>query len=203
MHKPKNSDRVKALTSAMNSMFQATSHNTRPRQRAPAEGSYPFIPYRCEEAINLLEKAAMLFGYRPYSRMYHGRPSFLDIGCGAGNICLLANAVGMHANGLDLDEVMLKHGRKFVTTHNAHLFKANALTYRKYGDYDILYSWRPMADPELWEALQRRLIEEAKLEALIILPWWCEHIWPKDRRVRCVYRSKGWGMGRIYEKVKE
>jgi trans-aconitate methyltransferase len=105
-------------------------------------------------------------------------PRFLDVGCGPGTKMLLASRFfGLDAAGIEISPEMAgaaqAHGP--VTTGDALQVPAGT-----YGQFDLIWLYRPFRDPELEEKLEARIMDEMKPGAILAGGAW-EHC-PADSR---------------------
>lgn len=129
------------------------------------KGSYPFISNRNLEVV--LDTLIAIKTRFPVTGNY---PKFLDAGCGIGQIVHLAQYVGYQAYGIDLDDDMLKEGRKmFSKYHNRpFLTKADITKYRNYSKYDVVYYYCPMNNHDKEVKFERYVDKKVKIGAIII-----------------------------------
>lgn len=161
---------------------------------------WQFIPSRYYELLIVLDKVvplALKNRAKELSRLTEsdkcwtdvGHLSFLDVGCGPGNILQLVNAysllryslsrnkqrrnMGFYLNGIEHDLRLAKiadASRLGCITHG------DALEYKHYKQHDIIFYYRPIKDKELGEELDKKIYHAAKPGAIIIpnLPHWQE-----------------------------
>lgn len=156
-------------------------------------GSYAFIPMPSRRILSTLMKAYDYLWKRSSSRQ---ELSFLDAGCGVGNIMLLARAVGFDAYGLELDPTTIRFA-KIINPFWKDIQKQNILTYLSYGEFDVVYYYCPFNNMRKEAQFEKRVEDQMKIGALLIgkPSWW------KDKRFRkLTFRQIG---GSIYKKVKE
>jgi len=68
--------------------------------------------------------------------------------------------------GFDIVEAYVAAGRKYFGLGD-HLFVDDCLTF-DYGDYDVIYFYRPFIDDEKQRLFESRLIDTAKVGAYIV-----------------------------------
>lgn len=95
-----------------------------------------------------------------------GRHKFLDIGCGIGNIVLLANILGFDAYGLEYKKEIYDIAKSLAGKNN--IFKGNMATFEKYSEYDVLYYYEPMCDGRAMEKFAIKLAKAMKVGAYVI-----------------------------------
>jgi len=92
---------------------------------------------------------------------------FLDIGCGTGLTLHIARALGFDAYGLETDPTTLKlldatHGR------TKHVLVEDALSFKKYGDFQVLFMYRPFRDEQVQLQLEQRVMASMQKNAILI-----------------------------------
>jgi hypothetical protein len=100
-------------------------------------------------------------------------PWFLDVGCGIGLKVFQAAEMFAQADGLEYESGHAAIGQTMMQRGGwptARIFQADALTFDHYGDYDVLYVYKPMYGPAL-EQMEARLIGQARPGTLLIAPY--------------------------------
>lgn len=99
---------------------------------------------------------------------------FLDVGCGGGLKVLSALRYFQEADGLDFQQSYIDIAQEMLGRANtgvANAFQADALTFDDYGDYDVIYFFRPIRDQDKIVEMERRVVDQAKKGALLIAPY--------------------------------
>jgi hypothetical protein len=133
----------------------------RPR---PWTGDYfDLVPYDAHSFLSYLDLACHVM------RVLHNREPatlrFLDIGCGIGTKVHLAGQLGLDAYGLELRRDYCKLADLLVP---GRICQGDALTHSCYGDYDILFFYRPIRHGEMERRLEKRVYADAKEGAVVI-----------------------------------
>lgn len=137
---------------------------------AKAQGCFPDIGL-----TNSDFHAHMHAAYRV--RLAQARPvpvRFLDVGCGGGLKVYSALRYCDKAYGFDLDEGYVEAGRRLLAMDkaaDANIFAADALTFPGYGDFDIIYFYRPLSDESLLCQLEQRIAEHARPGTILVAPY--------------------------------
>lgn len=76
--------------------------------------------------------------------IYKEGMSFVDLGCGAGNVLLYAHNIGYDVVGVDFNESLLKH-----VEYKTICADLNKLEPDFYKDFDVIYCFRPLTDENL------------------------------------------------------
>jgi SAM-dependent methyltransferase len=100
--------------------------------------------------------------------------SFLDVGCGGGIKVLAARRFFKKTSGLEFDRNYAARARKLLREAGqggSRIIRANAMTYRKYEDYDVVFMFRPMSDGEQLKLLEQQVIDRVRPRTVIIAPY--------------------------------
>jgi SAM-dependent methyltransferase len=127
--------------------------------------SYPFIPHDPVDLVHIFTNVEKYL----YNRGIKHDPTFLDAGCGVGNIMALAHSVGFDVSGIDInpDLIELAH-HLFRHTQNYELDICDILSYNRYNEFDIIYYFCPIQDIELEKQFEKKVETDAKRGAIII-----------------------------------
>lgn len=125
---------------------------------------YGFIPANTKEVSKTL---IGLYNHVRGDGYNMGECKFLDIGCGIGNIVLLACHIGFNAYGLEYNKEIYNIARSLIVG-SARIFKGNMSTFKKYGEYDVLYYYVPIADGREMEKFAKKLTKAMKVGAYVI-----------------------------------
>jgi trans-aconitate methyltransferase len=91
---------------------------------------------------------------------------FLEVGCGPGTKMLLARELfGLDVHGFD----RVPEYVDAATEHGLDVFLQDALTYRDYGKFDIVFLNRPVRDATLERELERLVWSRMRRGAVLIL----------------------------------
>ena len=71
--------------------------------------------------------------------------TFVDLGCGAGNVLRYATNIGYDVTGVDFDKNLLEHAKDYNTIQS----KFEDLEDDFYKDFDVIYIYRPLKKEEL------------------------------------------------------
>lgn len=113
------------------------------RQDGVRDTEFGWCPYDIRVFLRLL--AAAVYASR------NGR--FLDLGCGIGTKCVLAESVGLRAEGIERVPAYIAQAREWdVTVHEADL-----LEWTSYSGYGIVYVNHPLRGEEAEEEFERKL----------------------------------------------
>lgn len=122
----------------------------------PDERYYPFISFDLEEAWEQLQLA----------RECASGKEFLDVGCGFGNIMLLAYYAGLHPHGIEYNEKLRPY--TLSPLPSSAIKYMDARRYRTYGQYDIVYLYCPIRNSKLEAQLEEQIESALKPGAIYI-----------------------------------
>lgn len=169
-------------------------------------GFYGFVPSR--RIIELTRTFKVVFDY--LINRTDGDCSFLDAGCGAGNVLLIANSVGFtKVTGIEFDEKTVEIARGLikpaVCSCNDQYYKiieADITKYSKYKDYDVIYYFQPIRSEGGMSEFLHLLRKNIKVGAVVIANGTCQPF-KDDRRFKRILKPLNVSpIDGIYEKVK-
>ncbi len=99
---------------------------------------------------------------------------FLDVGCGTGFKVMMAARYFDQCDGLEYDPAYVSAAKRFLRRggfETCSAFKADGLTYEGYGDYDVLYFYRPMREDDQLQELEAQILRCARPKTLVIAPY--------------------------------
>jgi SAM-dependent methyltransferase len=131
---------------------------------------YGFIPYHSyyEVIHELVTVLRLVERSRGIAHTYSSKPKFLDIGCGIGNMVLLAQMFGYAADGLEYNPKICRAAKQFCAHTPAKIFRGDMRTFDRYGDYDVLYYYQPMCDYAVMAEFTRELAKNVKPGAYVV-----------------------------------
>lgn len=149
--------------------ISAKYRNGRPKSAIHIKNlSYHFIPHGSRLTASLILKARSVLELNRKHRTY---PSykFLDAGCGAGNVMLLAFKACFSVYGLEIDPTTIAFAEKLEILPGRGLIKRqNILTYKDYSKYDVIYFFRPIINELKQREFENRLKDQMKIGAILI-----------------------------------
>jgi 2-polyprenyl-3-methyl-5-hydroxy-6-metoxy-1,4-benzoquinol methylase len=124
------------------------------------------IPY---SYIEILAKELEIIQRRLYKKLRR-KPKFLDIGCGIGNLVMLASFLDYEAAGLEYNLKTYRVAKKLcnITLPDSKIIKGDMRTFKHYSEYDVLYCYQPIADYKKMDEFTIKLAEEMKSGAYVI-----------------------------------
>lgn len=95
---------------------------------------------------------------------------FVDVGCGVGLKLLQAASLYEKVSGIEYEPHRAKAAELWLG-RNAHVIAADALTFPAYGDFDVIYAYKPLQDDEMMRQTEDRMVAQAKPGTILIMPY--------------------------------
>lgn len=139
------------------------------RQGADAKdhGCHRDIPYPIKWFSKLIGAA-----YRICLALRRQRPlKFLDVGCGGGTKVLAATTCFDLCDGLEYDTNTVTTGRRFLellSPGRCKMIHGDALEFSDYGEYDVIYFYRPLRGHHRMVAMEERIFDQASPGTVIL-----------------------------------
>lgn len=182
--------------------YSGNRHNDPIWKRNYKLGAFGFVP--CREITEFIKVFKATFDY--LTKKVNKDLSFLDAGCGVGNMMLLAHSVGfIKTNGIEIDEKTARIARKLLKCamheYDYKVIRADLTRYDKYKDYDVIYYFQPMHDGSILKFLHL-LGKNMKVGAVVIANGVCQPF-KDDRKFKRILKSFDvLSVDGIYEKVR-
>ncbi len=123
---------------------------------------YPFIAMDTRQAVEQIRIARDFLEPKITDR----KLNFFDAGCGIGNILLIAEQYFFEVYGIERDEYPCRLAQQFFGTERVQ--QADVWDFRGYGDYDVIYYFRPLPDGEPEGRLERLIEDKMRKDAVLI-----------------------------------
>jgi SAM-dependent methyltransferase len=136
--------------------------------------SFPYIPLGIDVFIKQMKYAKKVLAaiHHIYPQnLYHHK--FIDVGCGIGTKVIIARQF-FNAYGLELSKKYCEVSKKMFPRKDNRIINCNALTFKKYKMFDIIYYYCPISDSVIQRKLEQRIFRNAKPGAMIICNL-CKH----------------------------
>ena len=165
MEEPPRSDRPPEVMDHVVAMFVDMLHTlANPRaftqtEAASKSGHWADIPYPMASFARVLGAA-----YRVCLAQRRPRPlRFLDVGSGGGVKLLAATTCFHRCDGLEYDADAVRSGSRLLEVlapETCRLFHGDALAFDRYGDYDVIYFFRPISETDRMAELEARILAQ-------------------------------------------
>lgn len=136
------------------------------RERTYEQGMYPCIPFSNQSFLNRLQDAMDILQAVGTRDDKGGRPKFIDVGCGIGMKVKMAALAGLEAHGIEYHKEYVRLAHRLV--NQSCITRGDAREYKRYGEFDIIYFYCPMANHDLQIQLEKTIYEQAKEGAVLI-----------------------------------
>jgi SAM-dependent methyltransferase len=154
---------------------------------------YPFVPM----AFNTMAKQiAIAYELMPVAPSDLGRGSFLDIGCGIGNVLDIANRAGFWVRGIEYNKKL-----RPLNEFKDKVFWGDAFDFTEYHTFNCIYMYCPIQNGKLETRLER-LVEDSMQVGCIYI---CNN--KQDKRIDEDQRFKpiknGLEVGNMWQKINQ
>ncbi len=93
-------------------------------------------------------------------------PRLLDVGCGIGNVLLIAEQFGFDVYGIEKDEYPFRVAARLIGEER--IAQADIWTYEGYGEYGVIYYYRPFSGREQQLRFEKLIEDTMKTGAILI-----------------------------------
>lgn len=92
--------------------------------------------------------------------------SFMDVGCGTGNILLIAEQFGFDVWGIEKDEYPFSIAQRLIGEEK--IFQEDIRNYKKYAEMDVIYYFCPFSAGDEQRKFEQYIENEMKAGAVLI-----------------------------------
>lgn len=124
---------------------------------------YPFVAMDTRQMFNQIQLVANHLRKRGQQIK---SPSFIDIGCGIGNVILVAEQMEFEVFGIEKDPYPYKIARKLMGEEK--VAPEDIWNYKKFGDFDVIYYFRPFHDGKLQRKFEHMIEDTLKTGGVLI-----------------------------------
>lgn len=124
---------------------------------------YPFVPMDTRQAHAQLGLARAQL--QRQNKMVPG-VSFIDVGCGIGNVTLLAELMDFSAFGIEKDEYPYKIAQKLMGREC--VAQDDIWEFNRFAEFDVIYYFRPFAEKKLQIDFEQMIEEKLKPGGILI-----------------------------------
>ncbi len=99
---------------------------------------------------------------------------FLDVGCGCGLKVISAAPYFDRCAGLEYDPGYAARAEELferLRNGRCRAIQGDALAFGDYGDFDVIYFYQPIREPELLAQMERRIVAQAPEGTLLVAPY--------------------------------
>ncbi len=139
-----------------------TRDSQRESQNDP-EAEYPFVPMDTRQVYQQIKCAS---DYLASHQTTKPPFSFIDIGCGIGNVLLFAEMMDFEVCGIEKDEYPFKIGAKLIGEDLVS--QADIWDFTDYHKFDVIYYFRPFHQGETQRKFEKLIEEQLKPGGILI-----------------------------------
>lgn len=140
--------------------------------------NFQFVPFPCGAFVDLITEAFFISGQDRSKK-------FLDIGCGIGTKVILACSY-FDAYGIDYNSDYVDKSKVWGLNR---VSLVDALVFDKYNQFDCLYYYRPLFNPEMYYEFEEKIHKDMK-SGSIVAPMASRYDW--DNQVDVKRLTKYW-----------
>lgn len=126
---------------------------------------YPFVAMDTRQVFTQLEFVGRHLELDPDAPPKHP-PRLLDVGCGIGNVLLVAEQFGFEVYGFEKDEYPYRVAAKLIGEER--IAQADIWTYEGYDKYEVIYYYRPFSGREQQLRFERLIEDSMKTGGILI-----------------------------------
>lgn len=136
----------------------------RESQNDPA-GEYPFVAM---DTRQVYEQLRFVAGYlaEKKTQTENWPPTFIDIGCGIGNVMLIAEQFGFDVFGLEKDPYPAAIAAQLFSADR--VFQSDIFAFPDYARFDVIYYFRPFSQARMQSRFELTIETSMKPGAILI-----------------------------------
>ena len=143
-------------------------------------GAYQYIPLNTGcfvDQMFLSIRVREVLDGEPYFKQSIYQTNFLDVGCGIGTKVFVARALKMQACGIEIRPNLVAEARKRMGfyasfrwngSYRHPIMEADALKFKHYGRFHIVYYYRPLCDDKKQAKLERAIWEQLRPGSILL-----------------------------------
>jgi len=124
---------------------------------------YPFVAM---DTRQVFEQMAIVHTHLGMDKNPGKIRSFIDVGCGIGNIMLIAEQYSFDAYGIEKDEYPFQLATELIDTE--HVWQKDIWEFEDYDKFDVIYYFRPLPDAEPQTKFEKLIEEKIKTGGILI-----------------------------------
>lgn len=123
---------------------------------------YPFVPMDTRQMFRQIQVA----NNHLQAKGRQGMRSFIDIGCGIGNVLLVAEQMGFDVYGIEKDPYPCQIARRLLGEEKVD--QTDIWDYQNFADFDVIYYFRPFHDGPYQRKFEHLVEESLKKGGILI-----------------------------------
>ena len=134
--------------------------------RNEAGREYPFVAMDPRQVYAQLRFVGRHLELVPEQLQVQKSPRLLDVGCGIGNVLLFAEQFGFEVYGIEKDEYPFQIACRLFGKERVR--QADIWSYDQYGNFDVIYYFRPFSDREPQRRFERLIEDQLRPGGILI-----------------------------------
>lgn len=126
---------------------------------------YPFVAMDTRQIFAQFSFVSTFLGLDPAEQTAR-QPRILDVGCGIGNVLLIAEQFGFEVHGIEKDDYSFRIAAKLIGEER--IAQADIWSYEGYGDYEVVYYYRPFSGRDQQLRFEKLIEEKMQTGAILI-----------------------------------
>ena len=127
------------------------------------DSEYPFVPM---DTRQMIEQIKLAYSVLPTPSYHDPKYSFIDIGCGIGNVLLAAEQFDFDVFGIEKDPYPCKIAQKLIGSTKAVM--EDIWDFKNYNKFDVIYYFRPFHDGNTQRCFELFIERELKQGGILI-----------------------------------
>lgn len=119
---------------------------------------YPFVPMDTRQAYDQIKMAQGLVSTQS--------PTFIDVGCGIGNVMLMAELMDFEVYGIEKDAYPFKIARKLMGEECVS--QDDIWQFDRFDQFDVIYYFRPFSEKKLQFKFEKMMEDKLKPGGVLI-----------------------------------
>ncbi len=157
-------DELDAYLGVINRFVAYHGHRAVKATRHDISRAYPFVAM---DTRQVFEQVSFVHDYLGLDKKEGDATyRFLDVGCGIGNVLLVAEQYGFDVYGVEKDEYSCRTARELVGEERIWL--EDAWEFDRYGEFDVVYFFRLLPDAGPQARLEKMIEERIRPGGVLI-----------------------------------
>ncbi len=153
-----------AYLGVINRFIAYHGHRSLKETQHTTSEAYPFVAM---DTRQVFEQISFVHGFlKMEGENARQNFRFLDVGCGIGNILLVAEQYGFDVFGFEKDEASCRFAMEILGKERVWL--EDAWKFEKYADFDVVYFFRPLPEAGPQSKLEQLIEDRIKPGAILI-----------------------------------
>ena len=160
---PPNDDERDILFGVINRFIGYFTRDSQRQSQNDPESEYPFVPMDTRQVYDQVKFVRDLLAD---THPQETAPTFLDIGCGIGNVLLFAELMDFAVSGLEKDEHPCSIATRLIGPE--HIARQDLWEYDDYHTFDVIYYFRPFHDGAMERRFERYIEDQLRPGGVLI-----------------------------------